>query len=116
MLKKEDVDVVLIVYGTYTADFITLTAIDYVKEKPLIIFSEQPHANVDKNGDYEGSLRNSAVIGIAQITGTLCKMKRDYKIVVGHIHDERAYKEISPAKRGAFRIKPRSRRGRRRGG
>ena len=94
MLKKEEVDVVLLVYGTYTADFITLTALDYVSEKPLIIFSEQPHANVDKNGDYEGSLRNSAVIGIAQITGTLRKMKRDYKIVVGHIHDERAYKEI----------------------
>lgn len=94
MLKKADVDAVLLVYGTYTADFITLSALDYVSEKPLIIFSEQPHANVDKNGDYEGSLRNSAVIGIAQITGTLRKMNRDYKIVVGHIHDERAYKEI----------------------
>lgn len=94
MLKKADVDVVLLVYGTYTADFITLTALDYVSEKPLIVFSTQPHANVDKNGDYEGSLRNSAVIGIAQLTGTLRKMKRDYKIVVGHLHDERAYRKI----------------------
>ena len=93
-LKKEDVDVVLLVYGTYTADFISLTALDYVAEKPLIIFSTQPHANVDKNGDYEGSLRNSAVIGIAQLTGTLRKMKRNYKIVVGHLHDERAYTKL----------------------
>ena len=93
-LKKEDVDVVLLVYGTYTADFISLTALDYVAEKPLIIFSIQPHANVDKNGDYEGSLRNSAVIGIAQLTGTLRKMKRNYKIVVGHLHDERAYTKL----------------------
>ena len=30
MLKKADVDVVLLVYGTYTADFITLSALDYV--------------------------------------------------------------------------------------
>lgn len=105
MLKKEDVDVVLLVYGTYTADFITLTALDYVSEKPLVIFSEQPHANVDKNGDYEGSLRNSAVIGIAQITGTLRKMKRDYKIIVGHIFDERAYKCIDEFLGGAKAVK-----------
>ncbi len=105
LLKKEDVDVVLLVYGTYTADFISLTALDYVSEKPLIIFSEQPHANVDKNGDYEGSLRNSAVIGVAQITGTLRKMKRDYKIVVGHIHDERAYKQIDDYMSGVQAVK-----------
>lgn len=105
MLKREDVDVVLLVYGTYTADFITLTALDYVSEKPLVIFSEQPHANVDKNGDYEGSLRNSAVIGIAQITGTLRKMKRDYKIIVGHLHDERAYKQIDAFMGGARAVK-----------
>lgn len=105
LFKKEDVDVVLLVYGTYTADFITLTALDYVDNKPLVIFSEQPHANVDKNGDYEGSLRNSAVIGIAQITGTLRKMKRDYKIIVGHIHDERAYREIDNFMSGANAVK-----------
>ena len=105
LFKKEDVDVVLLVYGTYTADFITLTALDYVSEKPLVIFSEQPHANVDKNGDYEGSLRNSAVIGIAQITGTLRKMKRDYKIIVGHIHDERAYSQIDAFLGGAKAVK-----------
>lgn len=105
LLKKEDVDVVLLVYGTYTADFISLTALDYVSEKPLIIFSEQPHANVDKKGDYEGSLRNSAVIGVAQITGTLRKMKRDYKIVVGHIHDERAYKQIDDYMSGVQAVK-----------
>ena len=103
--RKAEVDVVLLVYGTYTADFITLTALDCVKEKPLIVFSEQPHANVDKNGDYEGSLRNSAIIGVAQITGTLRKMKRDYKIVVGHIRDERAYKEIDVFMRGMQAVK-----------
>lgn len=105
LLKQEDVDVVLLVYGTYTADFITLTALDYVAEKPLLIFSTQPHANVDKNGDYEGSLRNSAVIGIAQLTGTLRKMKRDYKIVVGHLHDERAFAKIEKYMSGRQAVK-----------
>ena len=105
MLKQQDVDAVLLVYGTYTADFITLTALDYVSEKPLLIFSTQPHADVDKNGDYEGSLRNSAVIGIAQLTGTLRKMKRDYKIIVGHLHDERAYTKIAQYMSGQNAVK-----------
>lgn len=90
-LKEADVDVVLLVYGTYTADFITLTALDRVKDKPLLIFSTQPHKNVDRQGNYEGSLRNSAIIGIAQITGTLRKMKRKYNVIVGSVDDERAY-------------------------
>ncbi len=91
LFREKNVDVVLMVYGTYTADFIALTALDYVKDRPLFVFSTQPHDNVDRKGDYEGSLRNSGLIGIAQITGTLRKMKRDYKIVVGSVTDDRAY-------------------------
>ena len=104
-LKEADVDAVLLLYGTYTADFITLTALDQVKEKPLLIFSTQPHKNVDKQGNYENSLRNSAVIGIAQLTGTLRKMKRDYKIIVGSLHDERAYTKIGEYMRAAKAVK-----------
>ena len=94
-LRDESVDVVLVIYGTYTADFITLSALDYVKDKKTIFFSTQPHNDVDRNGNYEGSLRNSAIIGIAQITGTLRKMKRDYEIIVGSVEDDRAYKKIN---------------------
>ena len=94
-LRSENPDVILLVYGTYTADFITLTALDEVREVPLLIFSTQPHKNVDRNGDYEGSLRNSAVIGVAQITGTLTKMRRKYRVIAGSVDDERAYKKIA---------------------
>lgn len=92
--KEEGVDAVLLVYGTYVADFITLTALDYLKNMPLIIFSMQNGENVNVNGDYEDSLRNSSVIGISQLTGTLCKLEREYKIIVGSIDDERAYKKM----------------------
>lgn len=105
MLRAADVDAVLLVYGTYTADFITLTALDRVADKPLLVFSTQPHPDVDRKGNYEGSLRNSAVIGIAQLTGTLRKMKRDYRIVVGHVHDERAYGKIGAYMRAAQAVK-----------
>ena len=49
---------------------------------------------IDRNSDYEHSLRNSSTIGIAQITGTMRKLGRDYKIVVGSIDDERAYSKL----------------------
>ncbi len=94
LFRRENVDAVLLVYGTYTADFITLTALDQIKEKPLIVFSTQPHKNVDRQGTYENSLRNSAIIGIAQITGTLCKLKRKYEVVVGSVDDENAYRKL----------------------
>ena len=94
LFRRENVDAVLLVYGTYTADFITLTALDRIKEKPLIVFSTQPHKNVDRQGTYENSLRNSAIIGIAQITGTLCKLKRKYEVVVGSVDDENAYRKL----------------------
>ena len=93
-LKEAGVDAVLLVYGTYVADFITLTALDYVKELPLVIFSMQNHESIDVGGNYEDSLRNSSVIGISQLTGTLRKLERDYKIIVGSIHDERAYRKM----------------------
>ncbi len=91
---RENVDAILLVCGTYIPDFITLTVLDKLENKPLIVFSMQAHENVDKNGDYEGSLRNSGIIGVSQLTGTLRTLGRDYDIVVGSRNDDRAYNKI----------------------
>ena len=91
---RENVDAVLLVCGTYIPDFITLTVLDKLENKPLIVFSMQAHEDVDRNGDYEGSLRNSGIIGVSQLTGTLRKMERDYSIIVGSRDDDRAYGKI----------------------
>lgn len=94
LFKQEDIDLLVIVYGTYLPDFITLHVVNQVKDVPVVFYSVQGTDNVDKKGDYEHSMRNSGVIGIAQITGTLRKMNRDYKVIVGSIDDERAYRKI----------------------
>ena len=78
LFRKENVDMVLLVCGTYITDFISMTAIDYVADKPLVIYSVQRHRNVDRNGNYQGSLRNSGIIGSSQLTGTLRKLKREF--------------------------------------
>lgn len=94
LFRAEDIDVLVVAYGTYLPDFITLHVINQVKNVPVIFFSIQGTGRVDENGNYEDSMRNSGIIGIAQITGTLKKMNRKYKVVVGSIDDERAYQKI----------------------
>lgn len=91
---NEKIDLLVIAYGTYLPDFMTMHVINQVKDVPVIFFSVQNTERIDTDSDYEHSLRNSSTIGIAQITGTMRKLGRDYKIVVGSIDDERAYKKI----------------------
>ena len=92
--KAEGIDLLLIVEGTYIPDFITLHVIDLLGDIPLLFFSAQAESSIRSGADYEESLRNSGLIGTAQITGTLKKMGRRYHIVVGSADDERAYGKI----------------------
>ncbi len=94
LFKKEDVDILVIAYGTYLPDFMTMHVINKLKGVPVVFFSVQNEEKIDLKSGYEHSLRNSSTIGIAQITGTMRKLGKEYKIVVGSIDDERAYKKI----------------------
>ncbi len=95
LFKSEDIDLLVIAYGTYLPDFMTMHVINNIgKSVPVIFFSVQNEDEIDVNSNYEHSLRNSSTIGIAQITGTMRKLGRDYKIVVGSIDDARAYDKL----------------------
>lgn len=94
LFRSEGIDALIVIEGTYVPDFISLHAIDTVKNIPVLFFSTQTEENVDPNSNYEHSLRNSGLIGIAQLTGTFRKMERPYDVVVGSINDERAYEKI----------------------
>lgn len=89
------VDVVLVVEGTYLPDFITLHALDFVPNAAVIMFTTQAEEDISPNDDYETLMRNSALIGTAQLSGTFQKIGRPYQIVVGSITEERPYTEIS---------------------
>ncbi len=105
LFKQEDIDILVIAYGTYLPDFMTLHVINQVKEVPVIFFSVQGIETLDKKGNYEHSMRNSGIIGIAQITGTLKKMNRSYKVIVGSIDDECAYRKLSTTVKAVQAIK-----------
>lgn len=89
-----DIDLLIVVEGTYTPDYISLQAIDHVPAVPVIMFTTQVEEDITPQDDYETVMRNSALIGTAQLSGTFIKMGRTCDIVVGSIREERPYQEI----------------------
>lgn len=87
-------EVIIVVEGTYLPDFITLPAIEHVSEGQIILFNTQTGSDVSPDDGYEATLRNSAFIGISQLTGTFRKINRNYQVIVGEINDESAYLKI----------------------
>lgn len=95
IFAENKVDVVVVVEGTYLPDFITLHALSYIPDAPVILFTTQVEEDISPEDNYEDLMRNSALIGTAQLSGTFKKMDRKYDVVVGSIGEERPYIEIS---------------------
>jgi L-arabinose isomerase len=88
------VDIIVIIEGTYLPDFIVLHALEHVPDAEIILYSTQTGENVNPEDNYEATMRNSALIGIAQLSATFRKASREYKVVVGEISDMECYREI----------------------
>ena len=89
-----DLDALVVVEGTYTPDYLSLHTIDAVRGVPLILFTTQLAEDITPQDDYEMVMRNSALIGTSQLSGSLNKMERAYEVVVGSLEDKAAYEEI----------------------
>ena len=91
----EQVSAVIVVAGTYLPDFITLEALNRIPGEPeLILFNTQNGADLSPDDQYVDTMRNSSLIAISQLTGSLRKMKREYQVVVGDSCDPEAYRKI----------------------
>lgn len=89
------VDALVIAEGTYVPDFITLHAVNRAGNNPMVIlFNSQTGRDLSPTDDYMATMRNSALIGISQLTGSFDKMKRRYEVICGEISDSEAYREI----------------------
>lgn len=89
------IQMLVVVDGTYVPDYMAIQAIDYVLGVPVVMFTTQAEENVTPQDDYEALMRNSAMIGTAQLSATFVKMGRDYEIVVGSLEEERPFEEIA---------------------
>ena len=96
LFKSEAVDLVVFVMFTYTVDVISMQCLRYVENTPLLLFLRQSHRDIDFKGNYEQTLRNSAMISATQLTGTFKKMGifPRYEVVVGTDTDPEAYAQI----------------------
>jgi len=94
VFAESGLDLLVVVEGTYTPDYISMQAIDYIPNVPVIMFTTQVGENISPQDNYETVMRNSALIGTAQLSGTFVKMGRKCDIVVGSIGEERPYQEI----------------------
>ncbi len=95
ILRESEIDALVLVMGTYVPDYITMHALKYVKEVPLLIFSAQDDGTVDGTWTYTRGARNSCMIGVAQLTATFRKIGRKCEVVVGSVDDNEAYEKIS---------------------
>ncbi len=91
---EQDIDLLVVVEGTYLPDFMTLHAIEHVAHVPVVLFTTQVEEDISPEDDYEQMMRNSALIGTTQLAGTFQKMGWRYESVVGSIKEERPYREI----------------------
>ena len=108
VFANSKLDLLIVIEGTYTPDYISMQAIDHVPNVPVVMFTTQVAEDIAPEDNYETIMRNSALIGTAQLSGTFVKMGRKFDIVVGSIREERPYREIlrlAAAKRAAARLR-----------
>ena len=94
--RNAEIDVLVVIAGTYLPDFITMHAINRCAARPkVILFNTQTGCDVNPKDNYIATMRNSALIAITQLSGSFHKMKLDYKTVVGEISDMTSYAKIA---------------------
>jgi len=96
LFKKENIDLLIFVLFTYTIDVMSIQCLRYIENTPLLIFLRQSHRDIEFGSDYEQTLRNSSMIGIAQLTGTFRKMGifKRFEVVVGTDNEKDSYEHI----------------------
>jgi L-arabinose isomerase len=88
------VDIVVVVEGTYLPDFFVLQALEHVPHARIVLFNSQTGPDLSPTDTYEDTMRNSALIGIAQLSASLTKAQKPYEVVVGEIADPEPYRRI----------------------
>ncbi len=92
----QHIDVIVVAEGTYTPDFITLHAINRAGGAPrIIMLNTQTGHDVAPDDDYMATMRNSALIGISQLTGSFRKMQKSYEVICGEIADPAIFDQIN---------------------
>jgi len=93
---QEQIDLLIITERTYVPDTYIHQALLHVPRVPLLLYISQSHDTFNLKSDYEGTLRNSGMMSIVQLSAGFRKMDiyDDFEVVVGSIYDGKTYREI----------------------
>ena len=95
IFRDEKVDLIIVCEGTYVPDYMSMQAIDYNRDVPVLLFDVQAMNDITPEDDYEVMMENSSLIGTAQLSGSFRKMgKTNYDIVVGSLEEGVCFEEI----------------------
>lgn len=95
MLKKENIDLLVIVEGTYAPDYMVLQAIRKLQNIPIIFLITQDRRVLSKKDlRYRDVVGNSGFVGLNQLSGSFSKMNLSKEIIIGTPDDSSIYEEI----------------------
>jgi len=97
LFRQEQVDLILIVEGSWTPDYFIHRALAHLpSDIPILLFATWARDRLDFKSGYDQAFRNSGPMGLVQLAGGFHKMRRflNYEVVVGTIGDEKAYEAI----------------------
>jgi len=92
---KEGVEILVVMEGTYLPDYMILHVLEHLPNVHVILFNTQTGRDINPKDNYQATMRNSALIGITQLSGSFNKAKRLYNVIVGEITDNRCYEEVA---------------------
>lgn len=93
-LKKENIDLLVIVENTYVTDYIPMGVIDHVPDVPVLIVSTQATSNLEKNMTNEEVIRYENLVGNTQLIGAFKKMGKKYDVICGPQDDQNLFEKI----------------------
>ncbi len=102
---RQPLDLLVVLEGTYVPDFMSLQALDQAPGVPVVLVSSQTGEDIGPRDDYERLMRNSALIGTTQLSGSFKKMGRACDIVVGALEDPALYAELGALARTARAVR-----------
>ena len=95
--REEQVDLIVVVEGTWTPDYFIHRALAHVpSDTPILLFAGWTRDRLDFTAGFDQTIRNWGPMGLAQLAGGFHKMHHftNYEVAVGTFDDEKAYEAI----------------------
>jgi len=93
-LNQEDLDMLILCEFSYSRSWVPLSALEKVKDIPLLIWMYLPIHGIPEDLDYINMARCSGINGVIEITQTLRRLGKDFSIVIGTADDQETIREI----------------------